>query len=62
MTGQDQLFGSGPGSIDHVTTAIVLLLTTLAVGIVLDQLLRLRKWLQKPPPRQEPGDDESTPK
>ncbi|MGH3555422.1 MAG: hypothetical protein ACRDT5_23110 [Mycobacterium sp.] len=42
-----------------MTTAIVLMLILLGVGIVVDQLLRLRKWLQNAPPdseAQEPPD------
>jgi hypothetical protein len=33
-----------------VSAAIVVVLILLAIGIVLDSLLRLRRWLQKPPP------------
>jgi hypothetical protein len=29
------------------------MLILLSIGIVVDQLLRLRKWLQKPPPDRE---------
>jgi hypothetical protein len=42
-----------------VSTAIVVVLGFLGVGIVIDQLLRLRKWLNKSPPSaevQEPPD------
>jgi len=31
------------------TAIVVTLLVLLAVGIVADQLLRLRKWLRRPP-------------
>jgi len=31
------------------TTIVVTLLVLLAVGVVADQLLRLRKWLKRPP-------------
>jgi hypothetical protein len=31
------------------TAIVVTLLVLLAVGIVVDQLLRLRKWLKRPP-------------
>jgi hypothetical protein len=31
------------------TAIVVTLLVLLAVGLVADQLLRLRKWLKKPP-------------
>lgn len=44
---------------EDVGTAVVVMLIVLAIGIVADQLLRLRKWLQKPPPNpdvQEPPD------
>ncbi|WP_264016475.1 hypothetical protein [Mycobacterium heckeshornense] len=33
-----------------MTTAIVVTLTLVALGIVIDRLLWLRKWLNKPPP------------
>jgi hypothetical protein len=49
-------------TIEGVTAAIVVILILLAVGIVSDSLLRLRKWLNKPPPgpdRGEPPDDGS---
>ena len=36
------------------TAIVVTLLVLLAVGIVVDQLLRLRKWLNRPPSRDEP--------
>jgi hypothetical protein len=32
-----------------VETAIVVILMLLGVGIVIDQLLRLRRWLKRPP-------------
>jgi hypothetical protein len=32
----------------------VTLLVLLAVGIVVNQLLRLRKWLRRPPPSSPP--------
>jgi hypothetical protein len=35
---------------EYVTTAIVVTLTLVALGIVIDRLLWLRKWLNKPPP------------
>jgi hypothetical protein len=34
---------------DVATAIIVTLLVLLAVGTVVDQLLRLRKWLNRPP-------------
>jgi hypothetical protein len=42
-----------------VTAAIVVILILLAIGIVVESLLRLRKWLQKSPPgpkAEEPPD------
>lgn len=45
---------------EGVTTAIVLTLALVGVGIVIDGLLRLRKWLNNPPPGGEdrkPPDD-----
>jgi hypothetical protein len=47
---------------DPVTAAIVVILILVAIGTVADGLLRLRKWLQKPPsvPDLPPSlDDES---
>ncbi len=38
-------------------TAIFVILALLAVGIILDQLLRLRAWLKKPPPEQDVRED-----
>jgi len=37
------------------TAVVVTLLVLFAVGIVLNQLLRLRKWLKRPPSREAPG-------
>ncbi|ODR14867.1 hypothetical protein BHQ16_02110 [Mycobacterium shimoidei] len=37
-------------TIEIVTTAIVVTLMLVAVGIVVDQLARLSKWLKQPPP------------
>jgi hypothetical protein len=47
-----------PVTIEDVSAAIVVVLILVGVGIVVDQLFRLRKWLQKPPPPQshEPPD------
>ena len=36
------------------TAVVVTLLVLLAVGMVVDQLLRLRKWLNRPPSREDP--------
>jgi hypothetical protein len=44
-----------------VTAVIVVLLVLLAIGILANGLLRLRRWLQNSPPGQElqpPLDDE----
>ena len=35
------------------TAVVVTLLVLFAVGIVVDQLLRLRKWLNRPPSRDD---------
>lgn len=45
-----------------VNTVIVLVLILLALGIVIDQLFRLRRWLNEPPRSpelREPPDDKS---
>jgi hypothetical protein len=46
-----------------VSVAIVLVLILLGIGIVVAPLLRLRKWLLKPPPSgpdaQEPPDGDT---
>jgi hypothetical protein len=45
-----------------VTAAIVVILVLLAIGIVVDSLLRLRRWLQKSPPgpqAQQPPDGDA---
>jgi hypothetical protein len=42
-----------------LTVAIVVVSVLLGVGIVVNQLLRLREWLKKPPPDtpdEAPGD------
>ncbi|WP_197515195.1 hypothetical protein [Mycobacterium sp. 1245805.9] len=39
-----------------VVVAIVATLMLLGIGIVVNQLFRLRKWLNAPPPDQPPGD------
>jgi hypothetical protein len=44
-----------------MTAVIVVLLVLLAIGIVANGLLRLRRWLQNAPPAQElqpPDEDE----
>jgi uncharacterized membrane protein YqgA involved in biofilm formation len=44
-----------------VTIVILIVLALLAVGIVIDQLFRLRKWLNQTPPKrqdQEPPDNQ----
>jgi hypothetical protein len=40
-----------------VVVAIVAVLMLLAVGMVVNQLLRLRKWLNIPPPDKAPGEE-----
>lgn len=37
-----------------VTTAVVVTLTLLGIGIVIDRLFWLRKWLKNVPPTTEP--------
>lgn len=37
-----------------VTTAVVVTLTLLGIGIVIDRLFWLRKWLKNAPPSGEP--------
>ena len=39
---------------DAVTAAILVLVVLLAVGIVADQLFRLRDWLNRTPPNESP--------
>ena len=39
------------------TAIIVAVVAMAAVGIVVDQLFRLRAWLNKPPPEREPPSD-----
>jgi hypothetical protein len=49
-------------TMDPVTAAIVVILILVAIGTVADGLLRLRKWLNKPPSVPDlppPLDDES---
>jgi hypothetical protein len=36
-----------------MTAAIVVILALLAIGIVVESLLRLRKWLNNSPPRRD---------
>jgi hypothetical protein len=38
------------------TIVIAAVAALVAVGIVIDQLFRLRNWLNKPPPDQHPDD------
>lgn len=40
---------SRPVTMEDVTTAIVLTLALVGLGIVVDQLFRLKKWLKRPP-------------
>ena len=50
---------------DHVSTAIVVaivvVLMLLGIGMVVNQLLRLRKWLNASPPEQAPGEEARRP-
>jgi hypothetical protein len=39
-----------------LTIVIAVVAVLVAVGIVLDQLFRLRDWLNKPPPDRPPDD------
>lgn len=41
-----------------LTLVIAGVAALVAVGIVVDQLFRLRDWLNKPPPSQPPDDTE----
>jgi hypothetical protein len=41
-----------------MNAAIIVLLILLAIGIVLSPLLRMRAWLRKSPPTQEPPPDD----
>jgi hypothetical protein len=45
--------GAGPVTIEDVSAAIVVVLILLGIGIVVDQLLRLRKWLRNSPTGQD---------
>ena len=40
-----------------IVVAIAVVLMLLAVGLVTNQLLRLRKWLNASPPKQAPEDE-----
>jgi hypothetical protein len=44
-----------------VVVAIVAILMLLGVGMVVNQLFRLRKWLNQPPPDKAPGDQAQQP-
>jgi hypothetical protein len=50
---------------DFVSTAIVVavvaVLMLLGIGMVVNQLMRLRKWLNAAPPDQAPGDEARRP-
>ena len=50
---------------DFVSTAIVVAIVAtlmlLGIGMVVNQLLRLRKWLNQSPPNQAPGDQPQQP-
>jgi hypothetical protein len=56
----------GPVTMDYVTAVIVVtVLGLLGLGIVINQLLRLKGWLKNspplPPPEEDPEDSEDTP-
>lgn len=61
--GSVPVVGSAPEQCHHgiVTLAIVLTLALLSVGIVIDGLIRLRKWLNNPPPRDEDREPPDSP-
>jgi hypothetical protein len=44
-----------------IVVAIVATLMLLGIGMVVNQLLRLRKWLNKSPPDQAPGEEARRP-
>jgi hypothetical protein len=44
-----------------IVVAIVATLMLLGIGMVVNQLLRLRKWLNQSPPDQPPGDQPQQP-
>jgi hypothetical protein len=47
-----------PVTIEDVTTAIIVVtLVLLALGIVINQLFRLRDWMKNSPPLPPPEDD-----
>jgi hypothetical protein len=47
---------------DYVTTAIVVTtLALLGIGIVINALLRLKRWLNNSPPIAPPGEDAAAP-
>ena len=44
-----------------IVVAIVATLMLLGIGMVVNQLLRLRKWLNQPPPDKAPDDQAQQP-
>jgi hypothetical protein len=53
-----------PAIMDFVSTAMVVIVATLillGIGMVVNQLLRLRKWLDRAPPDKAPGDQAQQP-
>jgi hypothetical protein len=50
---------------DFVSTAVLVVIVAtlmlLGIGIVVNQLLRLRKWLNDSPPHSEPGEEAHRP-
>ena len=44
-----------------IVVAIVATVMLLGIGMVVNQLLRLRKWLNQSPPHEAPGEDAQHP-
>lgn len=44
-----------------VVIAVVVVLMLAGIGIVVNQLLRLRTWLNAPPPNRAPGEEPPPP-
>jgi hypothetical protein len=44
-----------------ILVAVVVVLMLLGIGMVVNQLLRLKKWLNAAPPDQAPGDEAPRP-
>ena len=48
-------------TLDDVTTVIVVTLVLLGIGIVFNELLRLKRWLKRPPPSGEDAEPSESP-